>query len=474
MARSSSVARTRSGRAYSAYPTPRRAIGSILNAAVSSAVSRGGRRLSNYLAESAVSGASRVGRSFVNRLRAASVTPSEAVSGRRMSTSASASSAATGTVASTNVTHARAMKIKTNKKVKIRAPRRVKVSRKLRRKISKVIEGKSVHGTLDVIRSDGKLLLKDIAPNTQAVICGNNDGRFPWMFTADQFFTAASTLFNGYLQTGTAGTFVGDPTMPLYLDPKTTQFVVVDSWSSYSYKNLSSRALTLKIYECAPNEIGWTNTTAPGTNASWNLSSGGAWSVDSVTTMDNYSDPQQEWAQCLLGEQGVGRFVTTAGGAIAQVTQSQPNMIPTKSGKFNGRFKVSVRYICLCPGQVYDFTVQGPKNLKINGETLLKEGKWYNVRKYSRCIMTVALPDLATQYANTPVTGYNQVAPGSSTVLGSALAMARRDHYKISVPENCVVANRRDISVWNDFSNTAAVNTGVNVAPQQPAQPTGF
>lgn len=90
--------------------------------------------------------------------------------------------------------------------------------------------------------------------------------------------------------------------------------------------------------------------------------------------------------------------------------------------------------------------------------------------------MTIILPDLATQNAALPVTGYNSLAPGVDPVvsppspgeMGPAIAIARRDHWKIAVPENTVTTTRRDVSIWNDFSVGVS---GINVAPQQPANP---
>lgn len=378
------------------------------------------------------------------------------------------SSVSGGSKTDTNVTHARAMKIKKGKKVRIKAGRRVKVSRKLRKKITKVIEGKSVTGTLDNIRSDGKLLLSAIPTGTQVAIAGSNDGRFPWMFTADQFMTAVSTCFNNYVQQD-GGYFYLNPDSAGVVDVTKVQFRIIDSWCSYSFKNLSARALSLKIYECAPNEIGWTNITSDGSNTSKNFS-GGTWTNDTLTTADNYSNPQMEWVQALDGDFQTRRLITTAGGSVATVTQGLPHLTPQKSGKFNARFRVSVRYVCLCPGQVYDMTVQGPKGVDVKGEAFLKEGKWYNVRKYSRCLMTVVLPDLATELTSTPKTGYHASAAGDATNYGPALAIARRDHYKVSVPETAAVGDRKNIAVWNDV--TVKGGYGVNLPPQQPGNPT--
>lgn len=245
---------------------------------------------------------------------------------------------------------------KYNKKVHYKKHVKTKVSRKLRAKIEKVISGRDYPGFYHSVFYGTQVVP---AQNTQAVFPLLADNLQQYHFSPQQILNAASVLWNGK-PVPVAGPFIGDV---FNFDPKQTTVYVRKSWAVHQLKNNTQRTLYLKMFNCRPKND------------------------------QNGFDAIGQWVSCLAemaGSGAGGLYSENPLGTAVTTLHSDPRGLKG----FSKWWTTEVTQYTMDPGQVVDYVVQGPSDVKYDFSKYYDGTTYMPVQKIGRFVFGVLYGDL--------------------------------------------------------------------------------
>lgn len=340
--------------------------------------------------------------------------------------------------------------VKNKKAVKVKKIKKVKVSKALRAKITKVIDKQpgAVYGTREDIFIGGQMYSfaqrQAIFPGC-GVLVHNNGSEIVsngWHFTVPMFYDVANCLFGNkatqfsnmttQYKVGQAGDF----------NAKNTKFEVMNSWSSYLFKNNTQHLITIKILIGVPKQ--------KGSNCEWSLdkaaqnSDGNTFTdLESITRLDTL------WREGLITDKNNGylkqgfapNYSNLQLSVLSDPIPEDLDRDVNQCQALKQHFKVEVVTLMLQPGQEVIHKIQGPQKQVIDFTKLYKSDLLQNIQKYSRNVVGIIYnsPNASAKVdANGVITG--AVGGRFSDYIdnvnaGFTVHVERRDHYKIRMPE---------------------------------------
>lgn len=341
--------------------------------------------------------------------------------------------------------------VKNKKAVKVKRVRKVKVSKALRAKITKVIDKQpnAIYGTREDIFMAGKMYA---LTNQQTLFngCGvqlyNNDALTVsngWHFTVPMFYDVCNVLF------GTK-TITFAPMVDQYkvgqatqFNAKNTKFEVMNSYSTYLFKNNSQHLVTIKLIIGVPKQ--------KGSNCEWtrgfdSQNAEGA----TFTNLEAINDIETVWRAGITTDVNTGYLLggfSPGYGNVANaptVKAPAPEEIdrdPNQCQALKNQYKLETITLMLQPGQEVMHKIQGPQKQVIDFTKLYKNNLLQNIQKYSRNVLGIMYnsPNAA---GTVDVNGVITAAVGGrygdfvdNQQAGFVVHVERRDHYKIRMPE---------------------------------------
>lgn len=349
-----------------------------------------------------------------------------------------------------------------NKSARNRKRPKVTVSRQFRNKVTTALEKKQVHGKL-LVQYYSNGMFAGVADNLQQCWDGFDSEAYsgsrgspanappsPYSFTPEFFVHAASMLFNAktrdnYARANMVINNAGN------LSPETIKFTIRNSYTQYTIRNGQNRRVSVQIYLCKPKKassynFGYTmNGDASATANSTDFSTCSVltthvpmvngstqetrtWGTTAIA--DALPPPSIAWTQALTSEQLQGlNFDNT--------TQQEPSLNPMACAAFRKLFDVEKLDILLEPGQIYDFSIQGPSNFEFKMNKHFQQGIFRNAQTYMVCPLVVVNPDLVHSTEADPITdwiGRRRYDNGTGT-RKPILLFERKDYVSITMPE---------------------------------------
>jgi len=275
-------------------------------------------------------------------------------------------------------------------------PKKVNVPTKLRKQIAQTLAEKQIKGTYQLTQY-GRLDLP--ADNTQLAQVGVDNyssSFFTSTFSAQMFLHYASVLWNqkdnsmtgltsytgSIAYTDTPGIDYMLPVDQVSSKAITAKFHIINSYEMRTYKNNSDRTVTMEIYQSEPRKPFFENNNEL--------------DVNGVLQAENpqMTHPVDYWRLCLLA-------TDKAGGNVANCTTATIHTNPLHLAMFTKAYKSSKLTVTLEPGQKYDHTIQGPKNLDLDYQkfyghpTASSEAVFQPIQKFTRYVWYVIKQDLA-------------------------------------------------------------------------------
>lgn len=336
--------------------------------------------------------------------------------------------------------------------------KKIKVSKYFKDKVAKALSDKVIHGSWDQISFDNLSIIG--FPNNGQIVTGlgelSSNDHSDWAFDPEDFLHAASVLWNdkadsqssrlwhsssnlGYSETGLAGDALtdvrtsGDETR-FQMNIKLT---IKKSYEVYKIKNNTQRTMVMKIFLCAPKEVGAKSQILNAQPAGSN--------VITVT-----SDPAPIGNPGTLWQNELQKQVRSNIN-IAKATVNTLYNDPKDCPGFNKVYKTDCTTIVLEPGQVYDYYIQGPSNFTIDYNTLLRgsgtdDAAYMGIQKWMRYPFMTAYLDLVSDGSFT-----GHYAP-TGTVQGKlALCIERHMKFHLEMPESTgsYIGLNSSTSSWN-------------------------
>jgi len=276
------------------------------------------------------------------------------------------------------------------------------VSAAFKHKVEGALKSKSVTGTKTDI-SYGSM--SDLTNTTTTYVAENNwidpinytSGTVStpmsnkWDFSPEYFLDAASCLFGSKPHNGPTSTNLvwWNPTNMGYVDAthptSEVKFNIVDSNVKYMYRNISTKVVKIKLYDCAPKKSSCVAT------ANYDI-------TNTLTTVaDAIVSPSYTWFKAAADEVTQGILPTNSELVVTAATVGYRTALtntPTSFVAFNTNFKVNCIEIILEPGATYTHHVQGPSQYEWNSTGQVKNGIFQTIAKYSRYSMPVVSTDL--------------------------------------------------------------------------------
>ena len=339
------------------------------------------------------------------------------------------------------------------KKTELKKQKIVKVSKKFKNLVTAALSEGVIKGTQVYRFQDFWHALHNIPVDSQSVLSlgGKDNWDGGWNFTLDYFLDAVVKLFKGNTASS-AGFLI--PTKDLDV-MRQAEFTVINSFTSYTVRNVSHRTIIFKIIECAPKYPSSMTINDAGALKGFN-NTGGV-----VDIPDGISSPYYSWSRAIVQDHAQGYLTNNTNNVLGL---NAFNNHPSVSKQFNKQWSMMTTEYILAPGQQIVYKIQGPSNLHIDMQKMYKNDILQNVQKFSRACLGIAQLDMVGCLAGAqrhPIIPKTIPGPeGEIQVLNDVLAMERTDHIRITMPESHVGVNFR-----KDRYNVLYPCSGQDVGP---------
>lgn len=341
--------------------------------------------------------------------------------------------------------------VKNKKAVKVKRIKKVKVSKALRAKITKVIDKQptAVYGTREDVFLSGRMNSLD---NKQTLYLGcgvtqyNDDTKIVsngWHFTVPMFYDVANVLF------GTKTVGFGDASVQYKVgqgedfSAKTSKFEVMNSYSTYMFKNNSQHLITIKLVVGVPKQ--------KGSNCEWTRGNDSqSWDGTTFDNIESFKDIETLWRQGLTSDAATGYLLPgfspdyVDANLVPAIHAPVPEDLDrdiSQCQQLKNYFKFQIITLNIQPGQEVLHKIQGPQKQVIDFTKLYKNTQLQNIQKYSRNVLGI-IYNSPNALADVDATGQLSNAVGGrwadkidNVNAGFCVHVERRDHYKIRMPE---------------------------------------
>lgn len=308
----------------------------------------------------------------------------------------------------------------------------VKVSKKLRLAIKEVAKPYEITGTytrsiagygMDVSPPQADLYRAIVGFNNSSAAIADSS---VWSFSHNKFLDAASVLFNGKPVADSTANLA--PNATSNFNYQSTEFNVINSYVRYNLRNVTSRTIILKIFDCYPKRV----SSADIGGTAHTESALFAWSNANAEVAEPTAlvPPNTMLKSSYDNDSNDASYIGTAFTVAGVPSNVSPFILPTMRNWYTNSFKEVV----LEGFQSYTHIIQGPKNWKYEGRKHFKANIWQNLSSHACCPLIVAMQDqVQTALTATGLTnGFGRI--GSNTTNNNEVAVEMIEHFKISMP----------------------------------------
>lgn len=341
------------------------------------------------------------------------------------------------------------------KKVELKHKKVPHVTAYFRKAVEAALSPKTLKGTYHLMYCDQGLDLTTVSEDRQVPFDTINNVNYDggMLFTVDHFNEAVQRLWMGKVTAYGSGD----------LDPRgngnysNRKFKVINSWTSFEYKNNSTRVITLKIYECAPKKYGATRIDTPYTNAYYD-------NLGNIVAAqkDPLYPPQKYWGDALQQDKTLGFSADGVGGFLSNTSLG---LSPNSSKVFNAGWKVELKQVRMLPGETFKLRIQGPSQLELDFEKFNSDGVYQNIQKFSRGLLNIVTLDMT----DLSLGGTARAPAVTTTTIKPFLSIERQDHYRFEMPDvNIPVDSRVDRYIRAYMSNGIVAGVQEEIAKRNP------
>jgi hypothetical protein len=349
--------------------------------------------------------------------------------------------------------------IKRYKAKSVRIKRKgVKISSAFRKKVKQAVKTTKAHGKLHIQYKNGLVGETSFAENRQYIWQGMadvKDGNY--LFTVDQIRNASCVLWNGGLwhedkfhQPDFAGSWPDWYNMRLHLK---------NSYAKYNITNVSLRTVHLKVHEVKPKGKQSFNYTTQDNYWAFNESTKAITSLSAGVHRIGNLDTEMDRA--IGSAKGVEALAYVDNTSFQTMSKSFIGVHPNMITNFRSRWTTNaINEFVIEPGQEIVVYVQGPKDITIDMEKYVLDGKIYNMDpKFTRGILFTAHLGIVRGATS----GSSRMAGGTDANV-AILGMEATTTYELTCPDRVDEDATKNIEVWVEQSGT----TGRTGGPERP------